>query len=69
MLEKDEICARKLKVIYIKDSKFRGRVSLNDIEYIEGGAKFFLKIIFEVEGEKKPVCVAETISLVYEFNA
>ena len=51
------------------NSKFRGRVSLNDIEYIEGGAKFFLKIIFEVEGEKKPVCVAETISLVYEFNA
>jgi len=26
VLEKDEICARKLKVIYIKDSKFRGRV-------------------------------------------
>jgi hypothetical protein len=26
-----------------------------------------LKIIFEVEGEIKPVCVAETISLIYSL--
>ena len=25
------------------------------------------KIIFEVEGEEKPVCVAETISLIYSL--
>ena len=48
------------------NSKFRGRVSLINIEDLQGGAKFTLKIIIEVEGEIKPVCVAETISLVYK---
>ena len=48
------------------NSKFRGRVSLINIEDLKGGVKFTLKIIIEVEGEIKPVCVAETISLVYK---
>ena len=48
------------------NSKFRGKVSLIDIEDKEGGVKFTLKIIIEVEGETKPVCVAETISIVYK---
>jgi acyl dehydratase len=47
------------------DSKFRGKVSLTNIEEVSGGAKYTLKIIFEVEGEAKPVCVAEIISLIY----
>ena len=46
---------------------FRGRVSLINIEDVEGGAKYTFKIIFEVEGETKPVCVAETISLIYSM--
>ena len=46
---------------------FRGRVSLINIEDVKGGAKYTFKIIFEVEGETKPVCVAETISLIYSM--
>ena len=48
-------------------SKFRGTVSLINIEEVSGGAKYTLKIIFEVEGEEKPVCVAEIISLIYSL--
>ena len=48
------------------NSKFRGKVSLINLEDLQGGLKFTLKIIIEVEGEIKPVCVAETISLVYK---
>ena len=47
------------------DSYFRGRVFLIESEEIPGGAKYKLNIIFEVKGETKPVCVAETLSLVY----
>ena len=49
------------------ESKFRGRVSLIKIEKVIGGAKYTFKIIFEVDGEIKPVCVAETISLIYSL--
>ena len=49
------------------ESKFRGRVSLIKIEKVTGGAKYTFKIIFEVDGEIKPVCVAETISLIYSL--
>ena len=49
------------------ESKFRGKVSLKNIEDVEGGAKYTFKIVFEVEGETKPVCVAETISLIYSM--
>ena len=48
------------------NSKFRGKVSLINLEDLQGGLKFTLKIIIEVEGEIKPVCVAEKISLVYK---
>ena len=49
------------------ESKFRGKVSLINIEDVEGGAKYTFKIVFEVEGETKPVCGAETISLIYSM--
>jgi acyl dehydratase len=49
------------------ESKFRGKVSLINIEEVSGGAKYTFKIIFEVEGEAKPVCVAEKISLIYSL--
>jgi len=49
------------------DSKFRGKVSLINIDKVDGGAKYTFKITFEVEGEIKPVCVAETISLIYSM--
>ncbi|MBT3645655.1 MAG: hypothetical protein HN539_01710, partial [Cryomorphaceae bacterium] len=43
------------------------KVSLTNIEEVSGGGKYTLKIIFEVEGEDKPVCVAEIISLIYSL--
>jgi acyl dehydratase len=50
------------------DSYFRGRVSLIEFEEIPGGVKYKLNIVFEVKGETKPVCVAETLSLVYSSS-
>lgn len=46
-------------------SKVRGRVSLLDFEAITGGAKYKLKIVFELEGQEKPACVAEWLLMVY----
>lgn len=47
-------------------SKVRGRVSLLDFEAITGGAKYKLKIVFELEGQEKPACVAEWLLMVYK---
>ena len=30
-----------------------------------GGAKYKVKIVFELEGEEKPACVAEFIAMAY----
>lgn len=46
-------------------SKIRGRVSLVDFESIPGGAKYKLNIIFELQGQEKPACVAEWLLMVY----
>ncbi|MCM4151193.1 hypothetical protein DHD05_06280 [Arenibacter sp. N53] len=43
----------------------RARVSLMEFSPIEGGAKYKLKIVFELKGEEKPACVAEFIAQVY----
>lgn len=47
------------------DSKLRGRVFLLEFDEIQGGAKYKLKIIFEIEGVEKPACVAEFIAMVF----
>ena len=46
--------------------KVRGRVSLLEFEIKTGGAKYKLGITVELEGQEKPVCVAETLAIAYE---
>lgn len=43
----------------------RGRVSLMEFSPFEGGAKYKLKLVFELKGEEKPACVAEFIAQAY----
>ncbi|MEN8769621.1 MAG: MaoC family dehydratase [Candidatus Arcticimaribacter sp.] len=47
------------------DAKLRGRVSLMEYDAIPGGAKYKMKIVFELEGEEKPACVAEFLAMAY----
>lgn len=46
------------------DSRIRGRVFLQQLDIIQNGAKYFLNITFELEGQEKPCCVAEFIAQV-----
>ena len=46
-------------------SKFRGRVSLTEFNFITKGAKYKLNVIIELEGQQKPACVAEFLALAY----
>lgn len=46
-------------------AKIRGRVSLMAFDPVPGGAKYKLSIVFELEGEEKPACVAEFIAMAY----
>jgi acyl dehydratase len=46
-------------------SKVRGRVSLSDLSIMEGRAKYQLNIVFELEGQERPACVAEWLLMVY----
>ena len=46
-------------------SKVRGRVSLLNVELIEGGAKYKLNVVFELDGQEKPACVAEFLGIAY----
>jgi len=45
-------------------SKLRARMVLSQLEEIPNGAKYFLDISFELEGQEKPCCVAEFIAQV-----
>jgi len=46
-------------------ASIRGRVSLLEYNSFPGGAKYKMKIVFELEGEEKPACVAEFIAMAY----
>ena len=46
-------------------SRLRGRVSLMTYEEIAMGAKYKVKIVFELEGKEKPALVAEFIAQAY----
>lgn len=46
-------------------SQIRGRVFLLNVEPFENGAKYKLKIIFELQGQEKPACVAEFLAHAY----
>jgi acyl dehydratase len=47
------------------DSSIRARVSLLECSSMKQGAKYKLKVVFELEGQTKPACVAEFIGLAY----
>ena len=47
------------------DSKVRMRAKLAELEDIPGGAQITMKFTFEGEGALKPVCVAESLTRVY----
>lgn len=49
----------------LSDAKVRGRVSLLDFQPITQGARYIMKVVFEIEGQKKPACVAEFIAQAY----
>lgn len=46
--------------------RIRARVTPLKIEEFPGGAQVAWKVVLEIEGSDKPVCVAETISRRYE---
>ena len=46
-------------------AQIRGRVSLMSFDEKEGGARYKLKVVFEIKGEDKPACVAEFIAQAY----
>ena len=50
-------------------AKLRGRVSLMEYDAIPGGAKYKMKIVFELEGKEKPACVAEFLAMAYTMPA
>ena len=47
-------------------AKIRGRVSLMEYEAKEGGAKYKLKLVMELDGQEKPACIAEWIGIAYK---
>ena len=63
----NEIFIKSNNEVHIKIESNRGIAQeLSDhFQFDVPGAKYKLNIIFEVKGETKPVCVAETLSLVY----
>jgi len=46
-------------------SKVRGRMTLQEVEDIEGGVQITWKVTIEREGSDKPVCIAESIARRY----
>ncbi len=47
------------------NSRIRGRISLLEVAEKPPGVKYKLAIIFEREGQDKPVCVAEWLAMAY----
>ena len=46
-------------------SKVRARTTLLDFKETKGGLQIINQVTIEVEGQEKPGCVAETVSLIY----
>ncbi|MEL6925142.1 MAG: MaoC family dehydratase [Bacteroidota bacterium] len=47
-------------------ARLRGRVSLMSFEQKKPGVvRYKMKVVFEIEGEEKPACVAEFIAMAY----
>ncbi len=47
-------------------SRVRMRAVLTAVEETPGGARLFVEATFEIDGQAKPACVAELISMIYE---
>ncbi len=47
------------------DSRIRGRMTLKEVEDIEGGVQMTWSVTLERDGSDKPVCVAESVSRRY----
>lgn len=47
------------------NGKLRGRISLLEFRETTAGARFKLGITFELEGQRKPACVAEFLAQAY----
>jgi len=47
-------------------SRVRGRQKLISVEPKAGGLQLTNEMTIEIEGQDRPACVAETISLVYK---
>ncbi len=46
-------------------ASIRGRISLLSFEEKPGGARYTMKVVFELKGQDRPVCVAEFIGQAY----
>ena len=47
-------------------SRVRARQKLLSVEPKGGGLKLVSEITIEIEGQKRPACVAETIAIIYD---
>jgi acyl dehydratase len=47
------------------DSKVRAGAELASIEEVPGGVQVVVRLTYEVEGQEKPACVAETVARFY----
>lgn len=43
----------------------RARIALKEFKEIKGGAKYIMNVVFEIQGQEKPACVAEFIAIAY----
>jgi acyl dehydratase len=48
-------------------SRVRARQKILSVECKGGGLKLVSEITIEIEGEKRPACVAETIAIIYDM--
>jgi acyl dehydratase len=48
------------------DSRVRGRQKVLSVDARAGGVQMINEFTIEIEGQERPACVAETISLVYK---
>jgi len=47
------------------DSRVRAGAELASVEEVPGGVQVVVKLTYEVEGQEKPACVAETVARFY----
>jgi acyl dehydratase len=47
------------------NSRIRGRLTLLEVKDQPPGVKYKISIVFEIEGQEKPACVAEWLAMAY----